>query len=229
MHTSTAIASPDISVIMSGHLDEAKKFMASSSLSRCMEALGQNTEAPEKETKAPNGSATAKDILKQLKEKAEAVERRLELVIPTSLENFKANLWWIIEQGVEEDLDLLRRIKKNLPYDSEDVQQLVEMAEHRIRERVNAPDRVIEKGEEAYQLHKAEWEAEFSGHYIAIYRGELIGNATTKSELFRQINEAQKQSGPLRAYIIKLGAPQLIARGPRFRLGGQKYPTKSGE
>src|SRR5713226_5761545 len=118
MNTPTLIGNGplDISVIMSGKLDDARRFMASSDLSRCMEALGQNTEAAEQGTNQPNGSVTAKDILKQLKEKAEVVERRLELMLPTSLENFKANLWWMSEQGVEADLDILRRIKKSLPY-----------------------------------------------------------------------------------------------------------------
>jgi hypothetical protein len=199
----------------------------SSSLSRYLETIWKQTTTPDKSAMPPNEEATVKDVLKQLKKKLEAGERRFELRLPTSLENFKTNLRWMYHNGEEEDLVLLCRIKKNPPYDLDDIERLMEMVDRRIRERVNKLDRVIEKGEEAYQLRYNEWEEQFSGQFIAIYGGEVVGHADTKPELYPQISEAQKQVGPFRAYIVKVGAPTLIARGPRMRLGGQAYSTKS--
>lgn len=166
---------------------------------------------------SPGNTAPLKD-LSALFEKAEALERRAELVVPESLENFLANLWWMIEQGVEEDLDALRRIKDNLPYTSEDIDELMKCAEQRILERVNDPDYVAQSGEVAYRMFRERWQKEYAAQFIAIHRRQVVASAPTEEELWPKLREARKERGPFRAYIIKVGMEMPTFRGPRVGL-----------
>src|SRR6185437_7447822 len=163
-----------------------------------------------------------KTTLGRLRMKAEAAERRLELVFPESLENFMANLWWMTEQGVDEDLDVLQRIKDNNPYPTRDVEDLLAIAQSTIRKRVNDPDYVVKNGEEAYELHKDEWLQKFPGEFVAIHRRQVVAHAPTKKELWPLLKEAQKERGPFRAYVVKVGEPITVFRGP-MRMRGRRF------
>jgi hypothetical protein len=62
----------------------------------------------------------------------------------STLQDLEATLMWMAEQGVKEDLDLLRQVKKNRPYPSADIVQLLEITEQRLNERVYRTDKELQ-------------------------------------------------------------------------------------
>jgi len=76
----------------------------------------------------------------ELRARAEILKRRLKLLNPSSQQDFEATLWWMVEQGVEEDLDLLQQVKKAPLHTSENIARLLELAVQWISERVHDSD-----------------------------------------------------------------------------------------
>jgi hypothetical protein len=165
------------------------------------------------------------DRLKKLRdtasERVEALERRLDLFIAASEEDFVKTLWWMSENGLEEELDLLRQIRKNPPYSSQRVEYLLDIAEQRSFERINEPRYVMSKGLQAYRLNKTEWERVYHNQVIALNRGRVVAHAPTREELMKQVARVQKTEGSFRPYIVEVGSPDLEARGPLARPGLQ--------
>ncbi|MFQ5825004.1 MAG: hypothetical protein ACE5JB_13200 [bacterium] len=81
-------------------------------------------------------------LKKQLKQ-SEKLKRRNELSNPTTQQEFKATLWWMAEQGEEEDLDLIKKLKRKLPYSSKEIKRLLKIAEQQISARAKRPVDVL--------------------------------------------------------------------------------------
>lgn len=156
--------------------------------------------------------------LEAMTESCEREARIRELENPSSQEDFWANLVWMAERGTEDDLNLLQRLQQNPPYTSDEILRLLDMAIQRIRERTSArddsPAAVQRQGEEAYQLHKAEWDRQYAGRYIAIYQGEVVASDAKKTRLMEKIVKKQRKEGPFRACVMKVGSPLLEVGGP---------------
>jgi hypothetical protein len=150
------------------------------------------------------------------------LNRRVILLHPANKQSFKATLRWMAEHGIEADLELLQRIKNDPPYSSKDIEQFLAKTERRISEKVNAPNYVLRKGEEAYQRNKEAWERQYAGQYIAIHRGAVVDADQDKSQLIERLMAAQKEQGPFRAYIVKVDTPTLAFRGPSRRVKLQR-------
>jgi hypothetical protein len=155
---------------------------------------------------------------------AERRDRRLELFRPYDASVFIEALWWMIHQGMEEDLDAVRQIKDAPPFESEDISQLLRIAEEEIEERVNDPSHVMSQGEAALRLHFPQWEQEYRGEFIAIYRGTVVAHAANKADLTQAIATVQREKGQFRAFIVEMGAPTLVVTVPRRTVGRAKRP-----
>lgn len=178
----------------------------------------ESTTSEAMETFVSGHGAVLREVFSTLLEKAEAVERRAELFLPESRENFMANLWWMTEQGMEEDLYAVRRLKASPPYWDDDIEEIMKIAEERILKRVNEPDYVVKNGEDAYRNNQKRWDDEYEGQFIAIYGRRVVANAATEDELWPKVKEAQNERGPFRAYIIKVGLEAPVFRGPLSQL-----------
>jgi hypothetical protein len=155
---------------------------------------------------------------------AERRDRRLELFRPYDASVFIEALWWMIQQGMEEDLDAVRQIKDAPPFESEDISQLLRIADQEIEARINDPSHVMSQGEAALRLHSEQWEREYHGEFVAIYRGTVVAHAANKADLTREIATVQREKGQFRAFIVEIGAAALEVRGPRRTIGLQKRP-----
>jgi hypothetical protein len=109
-----------------------------------------------------------KPIVQKRLDRVETLMRRQDLKYPSNPENFEATLRWMVEQGEEEDLDLIRKVKKTLPYSSTEISQLLKIAEQRISKRVDYPNYVVKKGEKEYQQGQEEWDKKSARQYIPL-------------------------------------------------------------
>lgn len=78
------------------------------------------------------------DFYKQLHQaryENESLRRRFKLLRPDTQDDFMAALWWMAEQGLEEDLHLLQEVESNLQFSSDTIKELISIAKHRIAER----------------------------------------------------------------------------------------------
>jgi serine protease AprX len=74
---------------------------------------------------------------KTLLRNLESTSRRLSLAFPKNQENFLSELRWITQQGKEwEQLALIQTLKRRPPYDSHEIQSLLDIAENNIQERL---------------------------------------------------------------------------------------------
>jgi hypothetical protein len=72
-----------------------------------------------------------------LRKDIERMERRAQLINPNiSQLSFEATLRWMVEQGGEEELKLIQKVKSNPPYDSNLIQKLFDLAESEIGKRI---------------------------------------------------------------------------------------------
>lgn len=108
-----------------------------------------------------------KQIVQKKLDHVVALRRREDLINPSNYEDFEASIWWMSEQGKEEDLELIHKIKKAPPYTTSDINQLLEIAEQRISERMADPNYVLKKEEKAYQQNKKEWDKKNATLYRA--------------------------------------------------------------
>jgi hypothetical protein len=72
-------------------------------------------------------------------QKNESKTRRAELQEPESEETLNQTLMWVSEQGNEEDLEVLARIRDNPPFPSAELKHLAALAEERIAGRLSNP------------------------------------------------------------------------------------------
>lgn len=145
----------------------------------------------------------------------ERAKRRLQLQHPPNRAEFETALRWMAEQGDAEELDLLRQVRASPPYTSETIEHLFEEADERICERVYDPQVVVDREEAAYQEHRQEWDKLYKGEFIAIHRGEVIDHDRDKARLIQRLFQKQDEDGEFRAYIVEIGAPVYVARGPK--------------
>ena len=73
--------------------------------------------------------------LLKLREKSEIRKRRLQLLKPLNSEDFRVAIMWMAEQGEREDLCLIEQVKADPPLTSEDIENLIHIAELMIIER----------------------------------------------------------------------------------------------
>jgi flagellin-specific chaperone FliS len=73
---------------------------------------------------------------RNLYRKIEIIARRLDLLDPAKPQVFIKTLWWLSEQGGEEDLDILIQLEKNPPFSSREIEKLIEVTKQRINERI---------------------------------------------------------------------------------------------
>lgn len=81
------------------------------------------------------GDGAIKKDWHALRAKIEAVWRELELLHPSSEEDFIKSAWWMSQQGQIKHLDLLFKVKVNLPFSSTEVLRVVNESEQKIVER----------------------------------------------------------------------------------------------
>jgi len=149
------------------------------------------------------------------------IKRRLDLRYPSSLDDFIGALYWMAEQGDIDDLEELRRVRADPPYDSEEIRRLFATAEERIHDRVYDPQTVVDREEAAYQEHRQEWDEKYKSEFIAIHRGQVIDHDTDKYRLIQRLDQKQRETGRFSAYIVQIGAPVYVARGPT--MGRRRY------
>lgn len=92
--------------------------------------------------------------LRELDDEILLLFRRNDLQRPSSLEEFEQNLWWMTEQGQEKDLSILRSLAQKPPYDTEEIRDLLKIAEQKIRERVDKPSDELQPSKQAEQEEK---------------------------------------------------------------------------
>lgn len=210
--------------------DENKKFREffkiqfTRALEKCIKSLFNDVLS-----KSDGDLKDVKDIWEGLNLKIEKMSRRLELNSPTNPEAFKQALWWLAEQGTEEDLRLVREISKNPPYGGDDIANLLCTVEGKLAEKVDDPEHVVRRGEEAYQHNKDEWDGLYQGKYIAIHRGEVMFADADESSLIRRVIQEQKrQRRAFRVYIVEVGAPVLSLRPPGPKPRAEAGPETVG-
>lgn len=162
----------------------------------------------------PGPVPSPQDPFKPWSNEGERILRRQDLQAPYSLDAFINAIRWMAERGDLEDLDLLRQVRADPPYNSELIQKLLETAEERIHDRVYDPQTVVDREEAAYQEHRQEWDEKYAGEFIAIHRGQVIDHDTDEDRLIERLDERQRNEGRFRAYIVEIGAPVYVARGP---------------
>lgn len=142
----------------------------------------------------------------------ERLQRRLELLNPSCLQVFMAALWWIIERGEEEELGLVRKIRLHPPFESNEIDELLEVAERRIAGRVNDPDYIVKSAEEAYLQHREKWQRRFGGQYIAVHHGQVLYADSDRLAIIARMIETEESVDCLAVSTSKVGGPTLEFR-----------------
>lgn len=125
------------------------------------------------------------------------------------------------ERGERSELELLRQFQVSPSYHSASgvLRMLFEDGIQRIQERIREEDRpdtshnkseeatplaTLRDAEEEYQRHKAEWDQQYAGQYVAVHRGKVIDSDKDKTKLMAKLIEKQLEIGPLHAGIIQV-------------------------
>jgi hypothetical protein len=169
-----------------------------------------------RETGTQNKNET-KDKWRRLSVECETQARRRGLLSPPTEDDFRQCLYKTAELGNVDDLNLLRAIRENPPYQSKELIELVEVADRRICERVYDPERVVQREEQAYQRNRDTWDRQYSGEFIAIHCGQVIDHDVDKLCLIQRLDQLQQKNGGFRAYIVEIGGPIYHARSPRIK------------
>ncbi|MEM9275230.1 MAG: S8 family serine peptidase, partial [Cyanobacteria bacterium P01_F01_bin.143] len=85
------------------------------------------------------------NLWRELRKQYEHQYRRISLTKPSDEYEFEANLRWMAAQGEGEDLIAIQKIKRQLPYNSELIAELIETAEKEIIEREREKDTIFGK------------------------------------------------------------------------------------
>ena len=73
----------------------------------------------------------------ELRKDTEKMERRVKFFNSNITQStFEATLMWMVEQGEQEELNLIQKVRLNPPYNSNDIQNLFDLAEREIPERI---------------------------------------------------------------------------------------------
>ena len=111
------------------------------------------------------GQHNLQETKHKLRISAEVWDRRRTLFEPDTQDDLVKTLWWMAEQGNQEDLELLRLARKAKPFSSESIDRFFEIAESQIRarERERTEDQLrVERNAAQYiqksleELHKRE-------------------------------------------------------------------------
>jgi hypothetical protein len=95
----------------------------------------------------------AKNSLHKLSVEVEALSRRCILLVGGEDGELQETLWWMAENGIEEDLELLEKARSARGDGQDEISQLFDLAEARIRDRTGRRkadeilERVIQRGE----------------------------------------------------------------------------------
>lgn len=79
----------------------------------------------------------------KLRQDLEKMERRAQFINPNiDQSEFVATLMWMIEQGEQEELNLIQKVRRNPPYSSNYITELFNLAERKIGERIKQNKKV---------------------------------------------------------------------------------------
>ena len=93
----------------------------------------------------------------QLRNTAELMRRKVQLLQPRDLEDFRGTLMWMSVHGKEEELELLKRIKNKLPFETEEIKILYKRCQQKIEDRIFANQPSIQE-QKIYQIFCSESE-----------------------------------------------------------------------
>lgn len=161
----------------------------------------------------------------------EQLERQRAFVTTLDPVEFEQQLWWMIEPRTcdRENLVLVRRARATLPLAAGRLPDLLARTDAAITQRLYDPAEVCDREEKAYQQHRARWDREHRDRYIAVHWGEVIASHPDRGALIEALRRQQEIFGPLRAYIIRIGAPVLHCTDNAVEYGGDTTLTQSIE
>ena len=151
----------------------------------------------------------------ELPAKIEMIVRRRELENPRSQQDFEATLMWMAERGEAEDLELIRKVREVPSYSSQGIDELFEIAEKRISERIDNPE--LEEEDEhlvsGTDIQQASWAAfqqqlphllkQALGQWVA-FHGEHYVLGASKREVY---GELKRKQWPRNEVVVRRIAP----------------------
>ncbi len=157
----------------------------------------------------------------------EQLERQRAFVTTLDPVEFEQQLWWMIEPRTcdRENLVLVRRARATLHFAAGRLPDLLARTDAAITQRVYDPMAVCAREEEAYRHHRTLWDREHRDRYIAVHWGEVIASHPDRAALIETLRRHQEEYGPLRAYIIRIGAPVLHCTDDAVEYGGDTTLT----
>lgn len=155
------------------------------------------------------GFADVKAPFHEMSASAQRAQRRISLQIADDPAEIERTLYWMAEQGDEDDLFALRAAMRSALYSRGEIATLAVRAEKEIARRVYDPQRVAEVGEAAYLRRRDEWDRQYADKTIAVAHGEVVAYHSEKGEVLRRLFALQKEHGLFRAYVVEIGASVL--------------------
>jgi hypothetical protein len=141
----------------------------------------------------------------------EQKERQRAFATTTDAAEFMQELWWMTEATAcdRENLLLVREARRARRFDSDKITRQLVRTDEAITQRLYEPAVVCEREEAAYQQQRAAWDRKHRGQHIAVHWGEVIAAHADRAELIEMLRMQQAEHGPIRAYIVQIGAPVL--------------------
>jgi hypothetical protein len=151
-----------------------------------------------------------------LSAQVEHKERQCILATTDDDVELKQQLWWMeeMERCSYSDLQLVRQTLRSSRFQSEGTIDLLIRTEEKLTQRIYAPELVIEREEQAYQLHRTEWDRQYQGQYVAIHCGQVTAAHDDRTQLIELLRRQQVEHGPMCTYIVQIGAPLLACSEP---------------
>ncbi len=121
----------------------------------------------------------------------EKLTRRLDLVSPATEEDFIASLWWMCECGEVEDLNLLKQVKESPPFQTREIDRLIDFTIERITKRFDTLllSEFQSIGWEKFQQELPLLMETAPGKWVA-YRGESrIAIEPSKKEIYKVLKK----------------------------------------
>lgn len=132
---------------------------------------------------------------------AKRMRRKEQLLKPRDLEDFRGTLMWMAIHGNEKELELIKKVRKNPPFNSDDIQRLFERVEQSIKARI-FPDQKL-KQSEIYQIFCSEAElreilpeVEIMENYEAFVFIEVDEEAIAQIKTRYPVEKLESQSLP---------------------------------
>ena len=126
------------------------------------------------------------ESLQEQRAKAEIYKRRIQLLAPSTQQEFEASLMWVAEKGKEEDLDLLHQVRKSPPYQADNISALFDLAEQKILVRLHDPQQEMQT---AFGLT----EAEVALCLLGVGREPVSYQAQQTAEMLKQIKQSWEE------------------------------------